>query len=88
MTLRRLLVQLEPPSRPMLHRCHTAVDAVWRRRRVLAWLSVVVEKWCSAAGYAGSMMETSYYEQHKLHLLATQPGVCRTGRYGTNEPPL
>ena len=32
------------------------------------------------------MMETGYFEQHKLRLLATQPGVCRTGRYF--HPPL
>ena len=32
------------------------------------------------------MMETGYFEQHKLQLLATQPGVCRTGRYF--HPPL
>ena len=86
MTLRRLLVQLEPPSRPMLHRCPTAVGAVWRRRRRLAWLSVVVEEWCSSAGYAASKMATGYFEQHKLQLLATWLGVCRSGRY--LHPPL
>ena len=63
---RHLLVERQPSSRPTMHRCHTVLGAVWRRRRVLAWLSVVVEKWCSAAGYAASMVETSYFEQHKL----------------------
>ena len=76
---RHLLVERQPSSRPTMHRCHTVLGAVWRRRRVLAWLSVVVEKWCSYAGHGGSMTGTSYYEQHKLHLLATQPGVCRSG---------
>ena len=84
---RHLLVQRQPSSRPTMHRSHTVLGAVWRRRRVLTWLSVVVEKWCSAASYAGSMMETSYYEQHKLNLLAmTQPDVCRSGHY--LHPPL
>ena len=57
---RHLVVERLPSSRPTMHRCHTVLGAVWRRRRVLAWLSVVVEKWCSAAGYAASMIKTSY----------------------------
>ena len=76
---RHLLVERKPSSRPTMHRCHTVLGAVWRRRRVLAWLSVDVEKWCSSAGYSGSMVETSYYAQHKLHLLTIQLGVCRSG---------
>ena len=78
---RHLLVERQPSSRPTMHRCHTVLGAVWRRRRVLAWLSVVVEKWSSYAGLGSSMTGTSYYEQPKLHLLATQPGVCRSGHY-------
>ena len=76
---RHLLVQRQPPSRPSMHRGHNVLGAVWRRRRVLAWLSVVVENWCSAAGYAASMMETSYYEQHKLQLLAVRLCVVASG---------
>ena len=74
-----LLEPRQPSSRPNLHRCHTVLDAVWRRRRVLAWLSAVVEEWCSLACYTASMVQTSCYEQHKLQLLATQLGVCTSG---------
>ena len=74
-----LLEPRQPPSRPNLHQCHTVLDAVWRRRRVLAWLSAVVEEWCSLAGYAASMVQASYYEPHKLQLLAARLRVVASG---------
>ena len=74
-----LLEPRQPSPRPNLHRCHTALDAVWRRCRVLAWLSVAVEEWCSPACYAAPMVQTSYYEPHKLQLLAARLRVVASG---------
>ena len=68
---------IAPDYAPKPHRAWRCVAAAQSAGLVLSGRREVVLIGC--AGYGGSMIETSNHEQHKLHLLATQPGVCRSG---------